>query len=59
MENNLPLGFSFALSQNQEAMKAFSSFPEAKQTEILNRAKSGVSKSEIQMLVNGLPAQEL
>ena len=39
MENNLPLGFSFALAQNPEAMKAFSSFPEEKQTEILNRAK--------------------
>ena len=58
MENNLPLGFSFALVQNPEAMKAFSSFPEAKQTEILNRAKSVVSKSEMQELVNGLPTQE-
>ena len=59
MENNLPLGFSFALAQNPEAMKAFSSFPEEKQTEILNRAKSVVSKSEMQELVNGLPAQGL
>ena len=59
MENNLPLGFSFALAQNPEAMKAFSNFPAEKQTEILNRAKSVVSKSEMQMLVNSLPAQEL
>ena len=58
MENNLPLGFSFALAQNPEAMKAFSSFPEKKQTEILNRAKSVASKSEMQELVNGLPTQE-
>ena len=58
MENNLPLGFSFALAQNPEAMKAFSNFPEEKQTEILNRAKSVVSKSEMQELVNGLPTQE-
>ena len=58
MENNLPLGFSFALAQNPEAMKAFSSFPEAKQTEILNRAQSVVSKSEMQELVNSLPTQE-
>ncbi len=58
MENNLPMGFSFALAQNPEAMKAFSSFPDEKQTEILNRAKSVVSKSEMQMLVNGLPTQE-
>ena len=57
MENNLPLGFSFALAQNPEAMKAFSSFPEAKQTEILNRAKSVVSKSEMQELVNSLSTQ--
>ena len=58
MENNLPLGFSFALAQNPEAMKTFSNFPEAKQTEILNRAKSVVSKSEMQALVNGLSVRE-
>ena len=57
MENNLPLGFRFSLAQNPEAMKAFSGFPEEKQTEILNRAKSVVSKSEMQTLVNGLSAQ--
>ena len=57
MENNLPLGFSFALAQNPEAMKTFPSFPEAKQTEILNRAKSVVSKSEMQELVNSLSTQ--
>jgi len=56
--NDLPLGFSFALGQNPEAMKAFSSFPEEKQTEILNRAQSVVSKSEMQALVNGLSVQE-
>ena len=59
MENNLPLGFSFALAQNPESMNAFSNFPEEKQTEILNRAKSVVSKSEMQGLVNGLSAQGL
>ena len=59
MENNLSLGFSFALAQNSEAMKAFSNFPEEKQTEILKRAQSVVSKSEMQELVNGLSAQEL
>ena len=57
MENNLPLGFSFALAQNPEAMKAFSNFTEAKQAEILNRAKSVVSKSEMQTLVNSLSEQ--
>ena len=57
MENNLPLGFSFALAQNPEAMKAVSNLSVAKQTEILNRAKSVVSKSEMQMLVNSLSAQ--
>ena len=57
MENNLPLGFSFALAQNPEAMKAFSNFPEAKRTEILNRAKSVASKLEMQEFVNGLSAQ--
>ena len=40
MENNLPLGFSFALAQNPEAMKAFSSFPEKKQTEIRTAPKA-------------------
>ena len=59
MENNLPLGFSFALAQNPEDMKAFSNFPEEKQTEILNRAKSVVAKSEMHELVNSLSAQGL
>ena len=57
MENNLPLSFSFALAQNPEAMKAFSIFSEAKQTEILNRAKSVVSKSEMQTLVDSMSEQ--
>lgn len=56
-QNNLPLGFSFALAQNPEAMKAFSNFPEEKQTEILNRAKNVASKSEMQTLVNGMSTQ--
>ena len=55
--NDLPIGFSLALGQNPEAMKAFSNFPAEKQTEILNRAQSIVSKSEMQELVNGLSAQ--
>ena len=55
--NDLPLGFSFALAQNLEAMKAFSNFPVEKQTEILNRAQRVVSKSEMQALVNDLSEQ--
>ena len=55
--NELPLGFSFALAQNPEAMKVFSNLPESKQSEILQKAHAVTSKNEMQSLVNSLPSQ--
>ncbi len=54
---DLPLGFSFALSMNPDAMKTFSNLPEQKQTEILQRAHAVSSKQEMQSLVNELGTQ--
>lgn len=56
-KSDLPLGFSFALAQKPEAMKAFSHLPEAKRSEIIQRAHTVTSKSEMQSLVNCLPSQ--
>lgn len=58
--NDLPLGFSFALAQNPEAMKTFSNFPEGRQREILQKAHTVSSKKEMQSLVDSLssPAAE-
>ncbi len=52
--NNLPLGFSFALAQNPEAMNHFASLSESKQSEILQKARSVSSKNEMQSLVNSI-----
>jgi len=52
--NDLPLGFSFSLAQNPEAMKRFSNLPESKQHEILQRASHTASKEEMEALVNSL-----
>ena len=57
-KNDLPLGFGFALAQNPEAMRAFTNMPEEKRSQILQRAHSVSSKSEMQSLVNGLPAAD-
>ena len=55
--NNLPLGFSFALAQNPDAMQKFALLPETKQAEILQRAHMADSKEEMQALVDSLSAQ--
>lgn len=51
---DLPLGFSFALAQHPDAMKAFSNLSKQAQTEILRRAHAVSSKGEMQSLVNNL-----
>lgn len=56
--NDLPLGFSFALAQNPEAMKVFSNLPENRQAEILQQAHTVSSKGEMQALVNGLASPQ-
>lgn len=55
--NEIPLGFGFALAQNPEAMKNFSKLSQAKQFEILQKAHSVSSKTEMQSLVNSLNTQ--
>ena len=56
-KNALPLGFSFALAQNPEAMLKFSNLPESKRSEILQQAHAISSKDEMQSLVNDLSAR--
>lgn len=53
-QNELPLGFGFALAQNPEAMKSFAGLPQARQNEILSQAHSISSKGEMQALVDTL-----
>lgn len=56
-KGDLPLGFAFALAQNPDAMKQFSSLTEAGQAEVLQRAHGVASKKEMQSLVNDLTTQ--
>ena len=53
-QNDLPIGFSFALAQNPAAMKTFASLPQSMQTDILQKAGTVSSKAEMQSLVNEL-----
>ena len=56
--NELPLGFSFALALNPDAMRVFSNMPETKQADILNKAHNVSSKKEMQSLVNSLTTMD-
>ena len=53
-QNELPLGFAFALAQRPEAMQTFSNLPPTEQSEILQKAHNVSSKAEMQSLVNSL-----
>lgn len=57
MKHPVPLGFGFALAQNESAMKYFSALSEEQQSEILHQAKNVSSKNEMQALVNSLSHQ--
>jgi len=52
--NDLPLGFSFALGQNPAAMQAFAALSDPLRAEILQKAHSVRSKDEMQSLVSSL-----
>ena len=51
---DLPLGLSFALAQNPDAMKAFSNLSRQARAEVLQRAHAVSSKAEMQTLINSL-----
>ena len=53
-QNDLPLGFAFALAQRPEAMQTFSNLPATEKSEILQKAHNVSSKAEMQSLVNRL-----
>jgi len=57
--NDLPLGFSFALAQNPDAMMKFAALSKDRQAEILQRAHAVTSKDEMQSLISRLDSQIL
>lgn len=58
-KTELPLGFSFALAMNPEAMKCFSGLSPSQQADIVHKAHTVTSKSEMQALVNNLSAESI
>ena len=56
-QNKLPLGFSFALAQNPQAMQVFANLSETKRQEILQKTHTVSSKDEMQELVDRLTTQ--
>jgi len=57
-QQDLPLGFTFTLALNPEAMQTFSSLSKERQEEILQKARSVSSKREMKSLVNSLVTRE-
>ena len=51
---NIPIGFGLALSSNTAAMNYYAHLPEEKKQEIMGKAQSAHSKSEIYSLVASL-----
>lgn len=52
--NELPLGFSFALGQNQKAMQHFTALTNEERNVLLEKAHNVASKDEMQQLVQDL-----
>ena len=53
-QNQLPLGFSMALSQHPKAMERFSRFTASEKETVLAQARQASSKEEMQSLVRSL-----
>ena len=56
--NNMPVGFGMELSQNTEAMRAFSALTETQQQAVLQRTRYVHSRSEMRQLVEQLAEQK-
>lgn len=52
--NELPIGFSFSLAQNPDAMQNFAKLSKDEQDGIVQKARSVTSKKEMRALVNSL-----
>ena len=50
----LPIGFTMALAQNGPAMMAFAGLEEAARREIVERARSAKSKSDMRDIVSSI-----
>ena len=53
-QNQLPLGFSMALTQHPKAMERFSRFTASEKETVLAQARQASSKEEMQSLVRSL-----
>ena len=50
----MPIGFAMALAQNPEAMEAYASLSCEAQSDILTRAHSARSETEMRRIVSGI-----
>lgn len=55
---SLPLGFGMALAQNETAMRAFETLPEADKQAVVAQAQAVRSRAEMRHLVDGLAAKQ-
>lgn len=53
-ENEMPLGFSFSLAMNEDAMKNFAGMDEMGKHSVVDQARHVHSKAEMEALVQGV-----
>ncbi|MCI8431749.1 MAG: hypothetical protein HFH83_00940 [Lachnospiraceae bacterium] len=53
-QQEMPLGFGFALAANEPAMKGYAALTEAEKEQLLLRCKDAKSKDEMQRIVDSL-----
>ena len=53
-QQEMPLGFGFALAANEPAMKGYAALTEAGKEQLLLRCKDAKSKDEMQRIVDSL-----
>lgn len=53
-QQEMPIGFGFALAANEPAMKGYAALTEAEKEQLLLRCKDAKSKDEMQRIVDSL-----
>ena len=53
-EDGLPLGLGFGLAMNEAAMKGFASLKEDEKRQVIEAARTIISKEEMQTFVNSI-----
>ena len=54
MQDNMPLGFAFCLSMNENAMRNFANMTDDEKIQTINAARSAASREQMENLVDDI-----